>query len=110
MTAVYDLYTLEQRERYVLRIECLEIDDRILDKIETKHGVTFEEVEECCLSEARHVRRSRGGLYKIFGVTAGGRRVLAVLVDLGSGVWRVATAREMSGSERRLYEKVRRGR
>jgi hypothetical protein len=28
-----------------LLIESLEIDDHILDKIESKHGVTFEEVE-----------------------------------------------------------------
>jgi hypothetical protein len=43
----------------VLRIESLEIDDLVLDKIESKHRVTFEEVEEACLSEKRYVRRSR---------------------------------------------------
>jgi len=46
----------------MLRIEALEIDDHILDKIESKHGVFFEEVEEACLSEAHHVRRSKEGL------------------------------------------------
>jgi hypothetical protein len=30
----------------MLRIESLEIDDHILDKIETKYGITLEEVEE----------------------------------------------------------------
>jgi len=40
----------------VLRIESLEIDDHILDKIESKHGVTFEEIEQACQSEARHIR------------------------------------------------------
>ena len=29
----------------MLRMESLEIDDHILDKIESKHGVSFEEVE-----------------------------------------------------------------
>jgi len=90
----------------VLRIESLEIDDHILDKIESKHGVTFEEVEETCLSEGRHVRRSREGLYKLFGQTANGRYILVVLVNLGRGAWRVVTAREMTESERRLYIKV----
>ena len=33
----------------VLRIESLEIDDHILDKIESKHSVSFQEVEEACL-------------------------------------------------------------
>ena len=49
-----------------MHIESLEIDDHILDKIETKHGITFEEVEEACLSDRRHIRRSREGLYKLF--------------------------------------------
>jgi uncharacterized DUF497 family protein len=45
-----------------LLIESLEIDDHILDKIESKHGVTFEEAEEVSLSDQRHVRRGREGL------------------------------------------------
>ncbi len=89
----------------MLRIESLEIDDHILDKIESKHGVSFEEVEEACLSEKRHVRRSREGLYKLFSQTAAGRYVLVVLVNLGRGVWKVVTAREMTDSEKRLYNK-----
>ncbi|MBI2858445.1 MAG: BrnT family toxin [Chloroflexi bacterium] len=90
----------------MLRIESLEIDDHILDKIESKHGVTFEEVEQACLSERRHVRRGRDSLYKLFCQTAAGRYVLAVLVNLGDGNWRVVTAREMTASERRLYVKA----
>jgi uncharacterized DUF497 family protein len=90
----------------VLRIESLEIDDHILDKIESKHGVTFEEVEEACLSEGRHVRQSREGLYKLFSQTAAGRYILVVLANLGRGRWRVVTAREMIDRERRLYSKA----
>jgi len=90
----------------MLRIESLEIDDHVLDKIESKHGVTFEEVEEACLSEKRHIRRSREGLYKLFSQTAAGRYVLAVLVNLGRGDWKIVTAREMTDSERRLYNKA----
>jgi len=45
----------------VLRIESLEVADHILEKIEGKHGVSFTEVEEACLSERRHIRRGREG-------------------------------------------------
>ena len=94
----------------MLPIEALEIDDHILDKIESKHRVSFEEVEEACLSEAYHVRRSKEGLYKLFNQTAAGRYILVVLVNLGRGVWKIVTAREMTDSERRLYSKSAGGR
>ncbi len=94
----------------MLRIEALEIDDHILEKIESKHGISFEEVEEACLSEARHVRRSREGLYKLFSQTTAGRYILVVLVNLGRGVWKIVTAREMTDSEKRLYSKAMGGR
>ncbi|MDD5094552.1 MAG: BrnT family toxin [Dehalococcoidia bacterium] len=87
----------------MLRIESIEIDDHILEKIESKHAVAFNEVEEACLSERRHVKKSREGLYKLFSQTEAGRYVLVVLVNLGRGSWRVATAREMTDNERRLY-------
>ena len=87
-------------------IDSLEIDDHILDKIESKHNVTFSEVEEVCLSDKRHVRKSKEGLYKVFSQTASGRYVLAVLVHLGGSSWKVVTAREMNDSERRLYKKA----
>ena len=89
----------------MLRIEALEIDDHIMDKIESKHRVSFEEVEETCLSETHHIRRSKEGLYKLFGQTAAGCYILVVLVNLGRGVWKIVTAREMTDSERRLYSK-----
>jgi len=47
----------------MLYIESLEIDDHILDKIESKHSVTFDEVEEACLSDKRHVRKDSEGLH-----------------------------------------------
>jgi len=89
----------------MLRIESLEIDDHILDKIESKHGVSLKEVEEASLSDKRHVRKSREGLYKLFSQTPAGRYVLVVLAGLGKGNWKVVTAREMTDNERRLYHK-----
>ena len=90
----------------MLYIESLEIDDHILEKIEDKHGVRFEEVEEICTSEQRHVRRGREGLYKVFGQTASGRHILVVLAHKGGADWKVATARLMTDSEKRLYKKT----
>ena len=87
----------------MLRIESLEIDDHILDKIESKHNVSFTEVEQACLLDRRHVRRDRAGLYKVFSQTAAGRYILVVLVNLGGGSWKIVTAREITDAERHLY-------
>jgi len=101
------IYTNSDKgKRSVLRIESLEIDDQILDKIESKHSVSLEEVEQACLSEKRHVRRGREGLYKLFSQTAAGRYVLVVLAYSGKGAWKMVTARQMTDNERRLYNKV----
>jgi hypothetical protein len=94
----------------VLRIDSLEIDDHILEKIETKHRISFTEVEEACLSDQRHIRRDREGLYKVFSQTDAGRYILVVLVNLGRGDWKIVTAREMTDSERRLYIRASGGR
>ncbi len=81
-------------------IECL---DYILDKIESKHGVTEEEVNEACYSSQRFVRRGEGGAYLFYSRTEAGRYVLVVLRPLGGDVWRLITAREMTDRERRGY-------
>lgn len=88
----------------MLRIESLEIDDHVLEKRESKYHISFAEVEESCLSEKRHIRRGKEErVYKVFSQTAAGRYILVVLVNLGSGNWKVATAKEMTDKERRLY-------
>lgn len=86
-----------------MHFEALEIDDHILDKIETLHGVTYSEVHDACVSDERHVRRGREGLYKVFSRTMAGRFLLVVLANHGRGIWRVVTAREMTRTERHLY-------
>ncbi|GAJ00667.1 unnamed protein product, partial [marine sediment metagenome] len=45
-------------------------------------------------------------LYKLFSQTAAGRHILVVLVNLGGGTWKIATAREMTGNERQFYNKA----
>jgi len=94
----------------MLQIEALEIDDHILDKIETEHGVSFHQVEEACFYPKRHIRRSREDLYKVFSRAESGRYLLVVLVNLGGGTWKVVTARDMMDNEKRLYRKETGGR
>jgi uncharacterized DUF497 family protein len=89
----------------VLYIESLEINDHILDKIESKHGITFNEIEEACLSDKRHVRKGKEGLYKLFSQTDAGGYILVVLLNLGDSNWKVVTARKMTDSESQLYKK-----
>lgn len=50
----------------MLRIESLQVDDHILEKIERRHGISFEEAEEGSLSKQRHSRRGKEGLYQVF--------------------------------------------
>ena len=53
----------------MLYIESLEIEDHILDKIESKHGVTIEEVEEAVLQLAVMFEEVRKGF-----ISSSGRR------------------------------------
>ena len=89
----------------MLHVEALTIDDRVLEKIEVKHGVSFEEVEEAIYGEHVHVRRGREGLYQWFGRSEAGRFLFIVLAPNGDGVWQVVTARQMTERERNLYLK-----
>jgi uncharacterized DUF497 family protein len=89
----------------MLRIESLEIDDHILEKIEVKHHIKFEEVEATCLCDQRHVRR-QGDLYKVFGRSAAGRYILVALANKGESHWKVATARQMTNTEKKLYDRT----
>lgn len=93
----------------MLRIEALEIDDHILEKIESKHGLSFQEIEEGCYADTLHVRRGREELYKLFSRTLAGRYILVVLVNHGQGVWKIVTARDMSENERRLFTRLKGG-
>jgi uncharacterized protein len=87
----------------MIYISSLEIEDHIEEKIESKHGVTFEEAREACFSEKAFLRRSRLELYMLYGLTDAGRYLIVILVKLGNGRWRIATARGMTVDEKREY-------
>jgi uncharacterized DUF497 family protein len=82
----------------------LEIADHILEKIQQKHGVTFEEVEDACFNRAAHFRLgTRENLTLLYSRTGGGHYLQVVLAPRGQGNWAVVTARDMDASERRRY-------
>lgn len=86
----------------MVQLDDVDIDVHILDKIESKHGVSFKEVEEVCYGR-HHDRRGPGQVYRLFGQTEAGRYLLVVVASRGQGVWKVVTARDMVASEPGLY-------
>ncbi|MDE3097829.1 MAG: BrnT family toxin [Chloroflexota bacterium] len=91
-----------------MRIDGLLIDEHVLDKIESRHGVTYDEAaERQCFSPWRAIRRWNRDLVKVFGRTASGRYLLVVIADHHDREWWIVTARDMTASERRLYGKAK---
>lgn len=77
----------------------------ILDKVQGKHGLQPEEVNQVCLDPASHLRKARDGRYAVLGRTEAGRYVLVIGAYVGKGTLRIVTARDMTDSERDLYER-----
>ena len=84
--------------------------DRVVDKLEFKHGVLVEEAEEVLFSKP-HVRRLRKGhvrgedLYAAYGRTAEGRYLVVFFIHKRPAAAMPASARDMTASERRYYER-----
>jgi hypothetical protein len=89
-----------------VRIEVLEIDDHIRDKIASRHAVSHHEIREACYSADAHWRRGREGLYELYSRTDEGRYLLVILARKDRLVWRIVTARDMTRTERRLYQRA----
>ena len=68
-----------------------------------RHGVGEMEVEEIFRGRL-YIRRVRHG-YTVLGATATGRRLFVVVARLEGGGLRPITARDMTASERRLFER-----
>lgn len=79
------------------------------DKITRKHNVSVEEVYEvlCNSEHPPHIRRSSKGQhrYLAMGQTDAGRYLTIVFIKSASNVCKVLTAREMTNSERRWYQR-----
>lgn len=90
------------------RLRPVPASQEILEKIEEKHGIRFEEIEE--LFRRPHVVL-RGSVdqygerrYSSLGQTSAGRYLLVVYAGAEPGIARVITAREMMERERRFYK------
>lgn len=69
-----------------------------------RHDLEPSDAEEVCRGRPLTLR-GRESRYLVYGRTVDGRYVLVVLRSLGEGRARVLTARDMTGSERRLYQR-----
>ena len=87
-----------------MRITAVRWDEWSEDHI-AAHRVGTAKVESVLFDRASKQRTGREGTVEVFGRTDAGRRLLVVVVDEGRGVCFVITARDMTDSERRLYEK-----
>ena len=77
------------------------------DHIWWKHRVTAIEVEEICFSDHLALRGRRGS-YAVHGETEAGRMLVVYLYEREPGVFAMATARDMTETERRRYRRLRR--
>jgi uncharacterized protein len=84
--------------------------NRFVDKIEGKHRVTIDEVEQVLFSKP-HTRRAEKGrvkgedLYVAYGQTASGRYLVVFFVYKYQKAALPISARDMTESERRYYER-----
>ncbi|OLE55802.1 MAG: hypothetical protein AUG51_01435 [Acidobacteria bacterium 13_1_20CM_3_53_8] len=84
--------------------------DRFIDKIEAKHGVSTDEVEEILFSKP-HVRRAQKGhvrgedLYAAYGRTGGGRYLIVFFIRKEQAAALPISTRDMTDSERKVYER-----
>ena len=81
---------------------------RFVDKIESKHGVLPEEVEEVFCNRPRYQRARQGkvegeDLYYAYGQTDAGRYVVVIFIYKADRVALVISARDMDSKERKRH-------
>ena len=81
---------------------------QIVDKLEVKHGVSTDEVEEVLASQPQFRFLERGRVegehvYAAYGRTSAGRYLTIILIRKMGGRGLVITARDMDRKERRQY-------
>jgi uncharacterized DUF497 family protein len=83
---------------------------QVIEKLEVKHGVTVEEVEEIFKLGPVYRRGPRGkrrgeNLYKAYGQIEAGRYLFVVFIYKLDRRALILSARDMTDKERRLYRK-----
>ena len=72
-----------------------------------RHHVTPEEVEDICFAEPWE-KRAVGGKRALYGQTRAGRYLLVIGVHRGGEMFYPISARDMTQTERRLFQQHRR--
>ena len=88
-----------------MRIDAIDIEEHILDKIETKTASRSRSARKSYSRATRRVRRAKRELFKVFGPTSAGRYLLVLVTSSDLSYWWVVTARDMTRSERRQYDR-----
>ena len=93
-----------------MRISDIVWKDRIVEKLGEKHAVSTDEVEEALLSNPVIRRAARGhapgeDVYAAMSQIESGRRLIVFFIHKKRGVALPISARDMSRSERRYYDK-----
>ncbi len=84
--------------------------DQFVNKIESKHSITPEEVEQVLFSKS-HFRREKKGrvkgedIYVAYGQTHAGRYIIVIFIRKYQAAALPISARDMTRAERRYYEK-----
>ena len=84
--------------------------DQFVKKLESKHGVCVEEVEDV-FESGPHIRMAEKGdvkgenLYAAYGRTEGGRFLIVFFVNKGHGHILPISARDMNDRDRKYYGK-----
>ena len=84
--------------------------DQFVEKLETKHGVSIEEVEEVIYSKPFIRKVAKGktkgeNVFTAFGQTVGGRYLVIFYIRKLTGAILPISARDMDDSERKYYGK-----
>jgi hypothetical protein len=75
------------------------------DKIEAKHGVQQDEVEDAFFHKTARTRRTGGSRYLLLSQTPGGRYMFVAFDWEPPGVATILTARDMTITERRMFRR-----
>ncbi len=85
---------------------------QFVEKIENKHGIRTDEVEQAFAGHPRIHRFERGNirgedLYRLLGRTDSGRRIAVFFVLKAGGSALIISARDMTAGEKKIYGKIK---
>ena len=104
---------LKYRKDYILRLRKIIWIDKFTIKIQEKHNLTIDEVEDALLSGTIFRRASRGrvrgeNVYVAYGKTNSGRYLFIVFIYKQSMEALIISARDMTLKEQRYYNAKKR--